>query len=230
MASLRGQVSAARAAGALAVAGAAVAGGVAVLDRAVHRYARGRMLAVDELAALPDRPRVALVLGAQVLSDGRPSRYLRARLDLAAQLHRRALVDVLLVSGDGGERHYDEPEGMRRHLLEAGIYPAAIVTDPAGFDTYDSCVRARRIFGVERLVVVTQTYHLPRALATCALVGVQAWGVGDESVRRAGGRWGRYVARERLANVKLLLDVATRRRPTDGPPQSAVDDALARPT
>ncbi|GAA1389794.1 SanA/YdcF family protein [Luteococcus peritonei] len=199
------------------------------LGAGVQLLTRGRILDADALAALPRPPRVALVLGAEVLSDGRPSRYLRARLDLAATLHRRGLVDVLLVSGDNGEKHYNEPEGMRRHLEQAGIPPEDIVADHAGFDTYDSCLRARDIFGVERLVVVSQSYHLPRALATCRLLGMEAWGVGDESVRRVPGRWRRYVAREQLANVKMLLDITSRRPATAGPRETSVDQALARP-
>lgn len=191
-----------------------------------------------EVTASQQGPRVALVLGAQVHPDGRPSRFLRGRLDRAVELHRAGLVDVLLVSGDNGSDHYDEPTAMKRYLVEAGIPPEDVVADFAGFDTYDSCVRARRIFGVEEVVVVSQGYHLPRAVTTCRLVGVDAVGVGDWSVQGLGSLqdvpvlwrlgWARFAVRELPANLKMLWDVGSRREPTLGDPEPGVQEALER--
>ncbi|WP_446721143.1 SanA/YdcF family protein [Luteococcus sp. H138] len=197
----------------------------------------GRTDSVEEYADSGQRADVALVLGAQVNPDGRPSRYLKGRLDTAAELYRRGLVKVLLVSGDNGEEHYNEPEGMKRYLVEAGIPPAAVVMDFAGFDTYDSCVRAKKIFGVDRLVVISQGYHLPRAVTTCRLVGVDAHGVGDWSVQATGRfqnvpvlwrlGWTRFAVRELPASYKMLWDVGSRRTPTLGDPEPGVRDAVA---
>ena len=96
-------------------------------------------------------------------------------------------MDPLIISDTiqefNGTRFYNETDGMRDYLIEKGVPAAKVVGDYAGFDTYDSCVRARRIFGVSRAIVVTQTYHLPRALATCRAIGLDAWGVGDETVK-----------------------------------------------
>ncbi|MGO4956975.1 SanA/YdcF family protein [Luteococcus sp. Sow4_B9] len=199
---------------------------------------RDRVFNVAEFREQPNHPRVALVLGAQVHPDGRPSRYLRGRLDTAHQLYKSGFVDVLLVSGDNGVDHYDEPTAMKRYLVEAGVPESDVVIDYAGFDTYDSCVRARRVFGVEQLVVVSQGYHLPRAVTTCRLVGVDAVGVGDWSVQRVGRfdgvpvlwrlGWTNFALRELPANVKMLWDVGTRRTPTLGAPESGVADALER--
>lgn len=170
---------------------------------------------------------VALVLGAQVHPSGRPSSYLAGRLDRAAELFRAGKVRVILVSGDNREVHYDEPTAMRNYLIEAGIPADKVVADFAGFDTYDSCVRADRIFGVRRLVVVSQSYHVPRAVATCRLVGLDAVGVGDESVAKDRTWWyGRL--RELGANLKLIGDVVTGRTPTLGARETSVTEALGR--
>ncbi len=194
---------------ALAAVAAGGLGGVLALGLAVRLLTRGRMVTPDRLPPLP----VALVLGAEVYSDGRPSRFLRARLDVAADLYRRGLVGRVLLSGDGLSPFYDETAGMRDYLLDAGVPAAHLVLDPAGFDTYDSCLRARDVFGLRRLVVVSQAYHLPRALAICRALGLDAWGVGDDSVRRNVTAWRASVGRELAANLKLVWDVATRRPP-----------------
>lgn len=186
---------------------------------------RGRVFGADDIAAVPGAP-VALVLGAGVGPDGRPSAFLRGRLDVARDLYRAGRVDVLLVSGDNRTPDYDEPTAMRDYLLSQGVPAHHIVADRAGNDSYDSCARARRVFGVTRLLVVSQTYHLPRALAICRALGLDADGVGDHSVRRHARVWRAGVLREFPANVKAVADVVTRRDPVLGPRDSSVDDAL----
>ncbi len=197
--------------------GAAVAFSVGYVrgQAAGHRYAE---------ADVPPAP-VALVLGAQVYPDGTPSSFLAARLDLASRLYTAGRVRVLLLSGDGRAAEYDEPAAMRAYLLRAGVPAAVIVTDDYGLDTYDSCVRARRIFGVSALTVVTQSYHLPRAVGTARALGLVANGVGDDSVRRRLAWW-RGTARDQVACVKTLIDLCTRREPVLGPYDPRVDDAL----
>ena len=187
----------------------------------VRAEAAGRVLAVAEV----EPQEVALVLGAQVYADGTPSPYLRGRLDRGAELYRAGKVKVILVSGDNAEATYNEPDAMRGYLIASGIPESDVVADYAGFDTYDSCVRARKIFGVDRLVVVTQSYHLPRAIATCRLVGVDAVGVGDDSPVR-DATWTYGSRRELLANYKMVWDVVSRRTPTLGRYETSVDDAL----
>ncbi len=181
----------------------------------------GRMTSVDEVPALP----VALVLGAEVYADGRPSRYLRARLDLARELFAAGKVEAILVSGDG-TRHYNETDGMRDYLVAHGVPAQRIATDHSGFDTYDSCVRARKVFGVTRAIVVSQTYHLPRALAICRAIGLDAWGVGDDSVRKNQEMWSYGTLRELGANLKMVWDLVSRRQPVLGPHDDSLDRAL----
>jgi vancomycin permeability regulator SanA len=169
---------------------------------------------------------VALVLGAAVFPDGTPSPFLAARLDLARRLFLAGKVRVLLVSGDNMAPEYNEPDSMRRYLVGAGIPLDSIVTDYAGFDTYDSCARAKQIFDVSQLIVVTQSYHLPRAVATARRLGIDASGVGDDTARIYTKAWRRGTLRDQLACVKTVLDLAVRRRPILGPQDRAVNRAL----
>jgi vancomycin permeability regulator SanA len=191
------------------VPGTAAAGlaGIAALGLGVRLLTRSRIVPIDRLPALP----VAMVLGAEVYADGRPSQFLRARLDLAAELYRQGRVQRILASGDGRSPFYDETAGMRDYLVQAGVPAEDLLLDPAGLDTYDSCLRARDEFGLDRLAVVSQRYHLPRALAICRALGIEAWGVGDESVRAHSRTWGHGDRREFAANLKLLWDVFSRR-------------------
>ncbi|SDY95280.1 protein SanA, affects membrane permeability for vancomycin [Micromonospora pattaloongensis] len=208
----------AAAAGALLVPVAAV--GSVVWLRA---SARGHLYDAE---AVPPAP-VALVLGAKVNPDGTPSAFLTARLELAKRLYDTGKVRALLVSGDHARWEYDEPGAMRRWLVAHGVPAEKVVLDHAGFDTYDSCLRARRVFGVERTIVVTQTFHLARAVTLCRHVGLDAVGVGDDSVSRFERSWARGEIREYGAAVKALVDVVTRRDPVFlGPREPALDDAL----
>jgi vancomycin permeability regulator SanA len=190
----------------------------------VRLTAADHLYSEDEVPAAP----VALVLGARVYPNGTPSPFLAARLDLAHRLYSAGKVRVVLVSGDNMAKEYNEPDAMRTYLINAGMPAEAVVTDYAGFDTYDSCARALRIFGVEQLIVVTQSYHLPRAVATCRALGVDATGVGDDRVRRFSRAWIQGVLRDQLACVKTVIDLVTRREPVLGPRETSVMEALTR--
>ncbi|MEV6598563.1 ElyC/SanA/YdcF family protein [Actinoplanes sp. NPDC051346] len=182
---------------------------------------------VYDAASVPEVP-VALVLGTQVDPGGSPSAFLAARLEIARQLLGSGKVRAILVSGDHGRWEYDEPGTMRSWLVDHGVPDGKIVLDHAGFDTYDSCSRARRIFGVERAVVVTQTYHLPRAVTLCRRLGIETYGVGDASVRAFAGAWRVSSTREHGACVKAVLDLVSGRDPVFlGPQETGVATALA---
>lgn len=187
-----------------AVGATALAGlGVVGVSAAVHLIAAERIVDLDTVPTTP----VALVLGAQVLPDLVPSVALQGRLDVAAQLYARGLVDRLLVSGDGRSRFYDETATMVAYLERLGVPTDHIDVDPLGLDTFTSCRRARDEFGAQRLTVVTQGYHLPRTLTACAALDLDAWGVGDTSLRHSPGRWLRGWSRELMANLKLVRDI-----------------------
>jgi vancomycin permeability regulator SanA len=177
-------------------------------------------------ASVPAAP-VALVLGAEVYPDGTPSPFLAARLDIARRLLADGKIRAILVSGDNRQYRYNEPGAMFEWLLAHGVPSQRIVLDFAGFDTYDSCARARRVFGVRQAIVVTQTYHLDRAVTLCRRLGVNATGVGDDSVRIYRRPWLNSVVRERGAVVKAVVDVASHRDPVFlGPHETGVDDAV----
>jgi len=166
---------------------------------------------------------VALVLGAAVWRNG-PSPYLQGRLNVAADLYRAGKVKVIIVSGtrDVG---YNEPDAMRAALIADGVPAERIVPDYAGFDTYSSCQRARDVFGVRSLTVVSQAYHVPRAVAACRMLGVDAIGAGDDTIAH-DAKWYRYRVRELAGDMKLVWDVLTRRQTPDLQPSTAVRDAL----
>ena len=184
---------------------AAVAGSV----RFVRSAAAGHIYTESDVPAAP----VALVLGAQVNPDGTPSAFLAARLDLARRLYDAGRVEVIIVSGDHLAPEYDEPAAMREYLIQAGMPAEKVIPDFGGFDTYESCLRAKRIFQLSQLIIVTQSYHLVRAVATCRALGIDAAGVGDESVRQHSMAWRRGAIRDQLACVKTVLDLVTRPNP-----------------
>ena len=184
--------------------------------------ARGRVLTS---AQAPSRD-VAVIFGAEVYPSGNPSPYLRARLDLGVALFKAGQATVLIVSGDNADEHHNETTSMRRYLQRQGVPASRIVEDEFGLDTYDTCVRLRKVFGVSEALLVSQRYHLNRAVATCRAVGVDAVGVGDVSVKRTSRAWDRFVVREYGANLKMAVDLASRRDPVLEPPRDDVARAL----
>ena len=124
----------------------------------------------------PQKP-VAIVFGAGLTRDGRPTTVLRDRVEAAAELYFTGKVEKILMSGDNRFSNYNEPGAMREYALELGIPDEAIVLDYAGKRTYDTCFRAREIFGIKDAILVTQSFHLPRALYVCNHLGISADGV-----------------------------------------------------
>ncbi|AKT52873.1 hypothetical protein ADJ73_13945 [Arsenicicoccus sp. oral taxon 190] len=192
---------------ALAGLGVAVSRGWALLA------SRGRIFSAAEAPAVD----VAVVLGAGVLPDGRPSTYLASRLDRALELHRAGRAAVLVVSG-AVVGDADEPRVMRHYLEQRGVDPRLVVEDREGVDTYATCRRARQVYGLRRVALVSQAYHLPRALGIARATGLDAIGVADRTVRdhpaTDPATWVYGELREWLAGVKVLGDLV-RPRPED---------------
>ncbi|GEC05883.1 membrane protein [Streptomyces spinoverrucosus] len=181
----------------------------------------------DRLHTTADAPRtdVAVVFGAG-LWNGEPSPYLAHRLDAAAELYRAGRVKVVLVTGDNSREDYDEPDAMRSYLTRHGVPDARIVSDYAGFDTWDSCVRARKIFGVDEAVLISQGFHIRRAVALCEAAGVTSYGVGVDE--RHDATWYYGGVREILAAGKGALDAVFKPDPRFlGPREPGVERALA---
>jgi vancomycin permeability regulator SanA len=180
----------------------------------------------DSVSDAPSAP-VALVLGAEIYGNGDPSPFVVARLEIARQLYAAGKVKVVLVSGDHARWAYNEPGAMFQWLVRHGVPGRQVALDHAGFDTYDSCARARQIFGVRKAIVVTQSYHIERAVTLCRKLGVDADGVGDDTSRIYWNPWLASSGRERMAVVKAMLDVASGRDPIFlGRRETSVDDAL----
>ena len=171
----------------------------------IARAARPAIKAAD---ALPEC-QVAIVLGAGLRPDGSPSPTLTDRLETGIELYRAGLVAKLLLSGDHGQHTYDEANAMRRYVLEAGVPKHDVFLDHAGFRTYDTLYRARDVFGVERCIVVTQRFHLARAVYTARVLGLEAWGCAADRRRYAAAR--RNAVREALARVRAFLDLHVRK-------------------
>ncbi|GAB2679948.1 SanA/YdcF family protein [Nocardia goodfellowii] len=189
----------------------------------VRYQASGREYAADAVPATD----VAIVFGAQVYDDGQPSPYLAARLDIGRQLLESGKVRALLLTGDNGRRTYDEPEAMRRYLVGKGVPAAKIALDYAGFDTYQSCVRANKIFGVRQAIVVTQDFSVPRTVALCRSAGIETAAVADHSQPHEGV-WIKCWVRDQIAAIKAVWEMATEPDPKFlGNVETSVRDAIA---
>ncbi|ONI79323.1 hypothetical protein ALI144C_26235 [Actinosynnema sp. ALI-1.44] len=128
-----------------------------------------------DVADAPDAP-VAIVFGAKLRGD-RPMPFLAGRLDVTVELVKAGKVKAVLVSGDADGTSGNETRAMTAYLAERGVDPKMIVVDAFGLDTYDTCARAVQVYGVDRALLVTQSYHLPRAVSLCRSLGMQADGV-----------------------------------------------------
>jgi SanA protein len=159
----------------------------------------------------PDR--VALVLGARVYGNGRLSGMLRDRVETAVALYKAGKVQKLLMSGDNSSLEYNEPDAMAAHAIAMGVPAEDIQPDYAGRRTYDSCYRARAVFQVESLVVVTQAFHLPRALFLCNQMGIKAVGVAADQSTYDPRSLAWSETREVPATFFALLDVVRRAPP-----------------
>jgi SanA protein len=151
--------------------------------------------------------RVAIVFGAGLRRDGSPTAILRDRVETAVRLYTGGKVEKLLMSGDNSVEYYNEPEAMRQYALALGVPNEAIVLDYAGRRTYDTCFRAKSIFGVERALLVTQKFHLPRALFLCNMLGINASGVEANNRNYWKGSLLIWNFREQLATAAAFLDL-----------------------
>lgn len=157
-------------------------------------------------------PQCILVLGAAVRDDGTPSDMLRDRLDTGIALYEAEAAPKLLLSGDNGQVEYNEVESMLAYTVARGVPEEDIFLDHAGFSTYDSVYRAKAVFGAERLIVVTQRYHLYRALYGCESMGIRALGAGADQQKYTGRQMREF--REVLARDKDMVKWRIKPEPT----------------
>lgn len=153
-----------------------------------------------------------LVLGCGLRRDGYPSQMLCDRLDVAIEAYRMGLAPKLLMSGDHGRVEYDEVNAMKDYAVAKGIPSEDIFMDHAGFSTYESMYRAKEIFRCDRIIAVTQSYHLHRAIANARAMGMQA--VGISSDQRTYARQWYFDLRETVARVKDTVYGLAKPQPT----------------
>ncbi len=183
-----------------------VAGGAAIIAGLRAAYADRWSPTLD---AVPHTtiPRVAIVFGAGLTQSGEPTPALYDRVATAAELYQRGLVTRLLLTGDNRRADYNEPEAMRRTALRLGVPADALVLDYAGRRTYDSCYRAHEIFGVNHAILVTQAFHLERALYLCQALGIDSWGLAADRRDYSADAQTWWSIREAAATLAAWLDV-----------------------
>ena len=190
---------------------AAGIGAVFGVNAYVQASVQDRILTEEQAAELEEIDCV-LVLGCGLEADGSPSPMLHDRLQQGVALYQKEAAPKLLVSGDHGREEYDEVNAMKRFAEEQGIPSEDVFMDHAGFSTYESVYRARDIFQVRRMVIVTQEYHLSRALYIAKRLGIEAWGVPADP-RTYSGQTARDL-REILARDKDFLTCILKPKPT----------------
>lgn len=183
-------------------------------------WSRSNVYIIDDA---PEK-QAALVFGARVYSNGRPSAMLADRIATGVDLFHTGKVEYLIMTGDGRTLEYNEPEAMRLFALSLGVPEEAILLDRYGLRTYDSCYRASKVFGFTDAIVVTQDFHVDRALLTCRGLGIDAAAVSADYQRPSG--YSRYSLtyshlREIPATLGAVLDIIGKVKPkTISPPDS----------
>ena len=181
------------------------------IDAGVRHRAQLRILTPEGAAQLQDVDCV-IVLGCLVHDNGVPSHMLEDRLKRGVALYQAGAAPKLLMSGDHGNADYDEVDAMKRYAVDAGVPSADVFMDHAGFSTYETMYRAKEVFAAEKVLIVTQGYHLYRAVYVAEALGLDAYGV-DADYRQYVGQVKRDL-REILARAKDFFQVIIRPEPT----------------
>ncbi|WP_428897693.1 protein SanA [Parelusimicrobium proximum] len=171
----------------------------------------GSRLNYSVTASVPKAP-AAIILGAG-LKGKEPSVYLKDRLDKGIDVYKEGKASVLLISGDNGDDRHDEVSAMQKYLIRHGIPESKILSDRAGFNTYGSMHRAKNIFNISEVIVVTQSYHLPRSVFTCRKVGMKCYGLSADKSSYAKIK--RNTLREYPAMLKAFIDTSLKRSPKE---------------
>ncbi len=191
----------------------AIVGGVAVFG--VNDYVKnigGKNILSPDKATKLEEIDCILVLGCQVKANGKPSDMLSDRLKRGIELYEKGASSKIIMSGDHGRKGYDEVNTMKQVAIEAGVPSSDIFMDHAGFSTYESLYRAKEIFKAEKIIIVTQEYHLYRALYIAKKLGIEAYGVSSD-YHTYVGQASREV-REILARCKDFVKSIFKPKPT----------------
>jgi vancomycin permeability regulator SanA len=153
--------------------------------------------------------KVGVVLGAGISKEGKPFDELKARLDIAKKALDQGVVKKLILTGDNRFRSYDEPTAMKKYLEKQGVSSDKLILDFAGRSTYESCERARKVFGIKQTVLFSAESHLPRAIYLCRHFGIDTYGIGSGLEANNSSR------REPIARVKAIFNAHVIGEPTE---------------
>ncbi len=179
---------------------------ILVINVRVASYATSKTY--NNIESVPAEDRIAIVLGARVWEDGRPSNTLYDRVLTGVELYKAGKTRKLLLSGGD-----DEPAAMKKLAIELGVPETDLMIDKLGLRTYESCIRAKQVFNIEWAIVVTQDYHLPRSLYLCQNMGVDAIGVDAKRRDYDGER--QFWLREYISRVLAWYDINFRAFPPE---------------
>ena len=186
-------------------------GGILIINGYVKKTSEKWILSIDEAKELENTDCI-LVLGAAVKNNERPSAMLNDRLETGIELYNQNVSGKILMSGDHGRKEYDEVNVMKNFAINSGVPSEDIFMDHAGFSTYESMYRAKEIFKADKIVIVSQKYHLYRAVYIARSLGIEAYGVPSD-VREYRGQKYRDL-REAVARVKDFFNVIIKPEPT----------------
>ncbi len=190
------------------IASLMLAVGICGINVMIVRYSNSYIICNEAVTQpLP----VALVPGAAVWRGSRLSHVLEDRAITALEMYRKGQVKKILASGDHGKKRYDEVNALKNFFLKGGVRPEDLFLDHAGFDTYSSVIRARDVFGVHEMYIITQRFHLHRSLFIARQIGIDAKGVCADRRTYVFSAW--YNVRELFARVKAAINVLTGREP-----------------
>lgn len=188
-----------------------VCGGiVGICSAVVKHHAQGKIFA--DANSIPYR-KVGLVLGTVPMKNGHPNRYYNFRMDAAAELYFANKVSYLLLSGDNHASHYNEPESMRQSLIERGVPDSVIYLDCAGFRTFDSMVRAKKVFAQDSVTVISQKWHDERAIFIAEHYDMDVIAFCAPDYTSGRKIYVKNHLREALAKVKVILDLLVNKQP-----------------
>ena len=184
---------------------------ISVVNTYVKNSVKNNIISTEEAEKLSNMDCI-IVLGCLVKDDGTPSDMLADRLTRGVALYKQGVAPKIIMSGDHGHESYDEVNVMKLFAIDAGVPSNDIFMDHAGFSTYESIYRAKEIFGAEKIIIVTQEYHLYRALYIAEELGIEAYGV-DADYHTYRGQAKRDI-REIFARCKDFFNVMLKPRPT----------------
>ena len=182
-----------------------------LINASVKKYGKSRLITIEEAAEQKDIDCV-LVLGCLVKPNGNPSLMLEDRLEKGVELYQAGATTKIVMSGDHGQENYDEVNTMKEYAIEKGIPSEDVFMDHAGFSTYESIYRIRDVFEADKILIVSQEYHLYRALHIAKKLGIEAYGVPAKDKKYAGQTMRDF--REVLARVKDYITALYKPKPT----------------